>query len=149
MGDSQVWTDLLKVKNIYLRGRSIRTKNGKNTIFWTDTWFDDKPLCLSYPVLYDLCTNKNITVFDFLRDNGRISFSRWLPPILFTSSLEVVNKVFTFHFENSQDKAKWKWNGNEKFSTRSIYDHISHGTNRASFKHIWKSKVPYKIKIFS
>jgi hypothetical protein len=37
LGGSQVWSDLLKVKNIYLRGGDIKTKNGKNTIFWTDT----------------------------------------------------------------------------------------------------------------
>jgi len=85
MGDSHVWADLLKIKDIYLRGRSLQTKNGKNTILWTDSWLGDKPLCLTYPVLYDLCSDKDITIFDFLRKNGQIRFSRRLPPILFSS----------------------------------------------------------------
>jgi hypothetical protein len=35
MGDSLVWADLLKVKQIYLRGRQI-IKNGKQTLLWKD-----------------------------------------------------------------------------------------------------------------
>jgi hypothetical protein len=36
MGDSPVWTDLLKVKPIYLRGRQVIIKNGKHTLFCKD-----------------------------------------------------------------------------------------------------------------
>lgn len=39
--DSPVWSDLMKVKHIYLRGRKIHVKNGKNTLFWLDSWIGD------------------------------------------------------------------------------------------------------------
>jgi hypothetical protein len=48
-----------------------------------------------------------------------------------------VNKVFSFQFVNCQDKIKWKWTGNGKFSTKSVYEHI------------WKAKLAYKINIFT
>jgi hypothetical protein len=37
MGDSPVWTDLLKVKQIYLRGRQIITKKMENTPYFGKT----------------------------------------------------------------------------------------------------------------
>jgi len=45
IGDSHIWSDLLKVKNIYMKGRSIHTRNGKKTLFWLDIWLENKPLC--------------------------------------------------------------------------------------------------------
>jgi hypothetical protein len=37
LGDSPVWTDLLKVKNIYLKGRKCEINNGESTLLWTDS----------------------------------------------------------------------------------------------------------------
>jgi hypothetical protein len=53
--DSPVWSDLLKIRYIYLRGRSVKVKNCKSTLFWEDPWLKDTPLCILYPVLYNLC----------------------------------------------------------------------------------------------
>ena len=83
MGDSHVWADLLKIKDIYLRGRRLQTKNGKNTILWSNSWLNNKPLCVTYPVLYDLCSEKDITVFDFLRKK----WSDWVQQEAATHSL--------------------------------------------------------------
>jgi hypothetical protein len=70
-------------------------------------------------------------------------------PILFDNWLELVNKVFSFQFVNCQDKIKWKWTGNGKFSTKSVYEHISSSGSSGGFKHIWKAKLAYKINIFT
>jgi hypothetical protein len=79
MGDSPVWTDLLKIKPIYLRGRQVIIKNGKHTLFWKDSWPGDKPICVQAPVLFDWCEDKDINVYQFLSKNGQLRFSRWLP----------------------------------------------------------------------
>jgi len=50
--DSPVWADLLEVRPFYLRGRKITTKNGKNSLFWTDPWLHSQPLCITHPVLF-------------------------------------------------------------------------------------------------
>lgn len=31
-----VWSDLLKVRHIYLQGRVLKTRNGEHTLFWQD-----------------------------------------------------------------------------------------------------------------
>jgi hypothetical protein len=58
MNDSPLWRDLMKVRYIYLRGRRYKVNNGRNASFWKDLWIGDKPLCLAYPVLLDLCSNQ-------------------------------------------------------------------------------------------
>jgi hypothetical protein len=61
--DSPVWKDLLKIRHIYLKGRKFRVNNGKKVSFWVDTWLEGKPLCVSYPILYDMCVDKNCSVW--------------------------------------------------------------------------------------
>lgn len=34
--DSPVWYDLLKVRDVYLKGRTVKIENGKSTRFWED-----------------------------------------------------------------------------------------------------------------
>ena len=55
LNDSSVWSDLLKVKDIYLMGRDICMKNGNLTRFWKDRWLYQQPLCLTEPELFELC----------------------------------------------------------------------------------------------
>jgi len=43
----------------------------------------------------------------------------------------------------------WKWGRNKIFTTKSTYDHLTVGQSRGHFNHIWKAKIPYKIKIFT
>jgi hypothetical protein len=78
INDSHVWTDLLKIR----QGKKIITKNGKQTLFLKDEWPNCKPICIAAPILYDWCSQKNMTVNKFLSMEGQIRFDRWLPPIL-------------------------------------------------------------------
>ena len=61
LDDSPVWYDLLKVKHIYLRGREIKVKNGRDCAFWMDNWLDKKALYEISPALFTLCKNRNYT----------------------------------------------------------------------------------------
>jgi hypothetical protein len=67
--DSPVWSDSLKIRHIYLAGRSYRIKDGRLISFWLDVWLDENPLCLQYPILFDLCVNKNCSVYDIAQAN--------------------------------------------------------------------------------
>lgn len=53
--DSPVWSDLLKIKSIYLHGRRVKILNGKNTSFWNDIWLYSDSLNNLFPDLYKLC----------------------------------------------------------------------------------------------
>ena len=49
---------------------------------------------------------------------------------------------------NEEDTPIWKWNKSSRFSTKSVYEFLTKEDSGKHFKHIWKAKIPYKIKIF-
>ena len=148
LDDPPVWGDLLKIKHIYLKGREILVRNGRNTSFQTDSWIKDKPLCVVAPILFDLCCDKNISVYNFLTHQGQLQFKRWLTPLLFDKWLGLVNDIYNHTFQNNEDIPLWRWNKNNRFSTKSVYDILTRENTRNWFKNVWKAKIPYKIKIF-
>ena len=77
LNDSPIWSDLLKVKDIYLQGRGISFGNGNLTRFWLDPWLYKEPLHIIAPVLFELCENKNLIVAQFFY-GMQITFRRWL-----------------------------------------------------------------------
>ncbi|WVZ49927.1 hypothetical protein U9M48_001242, partial [Paspalum notatum var. saurae] len=50
--DSQFWVGLMHVKEQVLSFGSFKLQNGKQIRFWEDRWVGDKPLMLTYPMLY-------------------------------------------------------------------------------------------------
>jgi hypothetical protein len=77
--DSPIWYDLLKVKEIYLKGRIVRIENGMKTRFWEDNWLFDKLLCTLIPELCILCEQKEVTIYSVKNGDVQLSFRRWLP----------------------------------------------------------------------
>jgi len=148
LDDSPVWSDLLKIKHIYLKGRAMLVRNGRKPSLWTHCWLNDKPLCAVAPTLFDICCDKNISVYHFLTKQGQLNFKRWLTPILFYQWLGVVNEIYMHNFQNNEDIPRWRWNKNNCFSTKSVYDFLNKDNSGNRFKHVWKAKIPYKIKIF-
>lgn len=116
--DSPVWKDLLKVRHIYLRGRKIKPNRGEKTLFWTDSWSNEGPLCMQYSVLFELCNDKNITIQKFRDNGGLLSFRRWLPTMLHDQWEEVRYKVLNQHLDEEPDKISWKWTKTGLFSVR-------------------------------
>jgi hypothetical protein len=64
----------MKVRHIYLSGRGYKLNNGKLISFWKDTWIGNGPMCLAYPILYELCTNQNCYVFDVAQNGWVVYF---------------------------------------------------------------------------
>jgi hypothetical protein len=50
--------------------------------------------------------------------------------------------------EGGQDMAIWKWSPSKKFTVKSVYAQLTKNDADPSFKRIWKSKIPEKIKCF-
>jgi hypothetical protein len=46
--NSPVWNDLLKVRHVYLKGRSMKVGNGKNTSFWHNRWCGQQECSVEY-----------------------------------------------------------------------------------------------------
>jgi hypothetical protein len=53
----------MKVRHIYLRGRSYKVGDGRSISFWNDVWLDDKPLCTKYPLPCERCTYQKVSVY--------------------------------------------------------------------------------------
>ena len=81
--------------------------------------------------------------------NGHPNFYRWLHNPLFEEWLGIVEKTYSFNFSSQKDIVTWKWNSKKTFTTKSVYNRLSSGSESNRFNHIWKSKIPYKIKIFT
>ena len=77
---------------------------------------------------------------------GHFDFSSWLPPLFFESWMGVIEEVFAHRFENQDDKISWRWSGKKVFTTKSVYEHLTASLRGPKFAHIWKAKIPYKVK---
>jgi len=146
--DSPIWSDLLKTRSFYLKGRSVRVKNGKSTLFWEEPWLYSKSLCTLQPVLYEIRQDKSIFVHTFVQKHAQLLFSRWLPPILFDSWLSLVDEVYSYPFDNYNDEISWRLGKDGRFTTRSVYDMLTSDDSGHSFKSIWRAKLPHRFKVF-
>lgn len=45
-------------------------------------------------------------------------------------------------------EALWSFSANNKFSVKSLYEHLTRSYSGPNYKLIWKVKIPLKIKIF-
>jgi hypothetical protein len=77
--DCTVWSDLLKVRHVYIQGRVIQVKNEKGVSFWLDTWLGDKSMCCSYPLLYELCVDQKCSVHKVWMEGWVVQFKISLP----------------------------------------------------------------------
>ena len=138
----------LRSEDSTLKEEMLRLKIKKSTLFWEEPWLYPRSLCIMHPALYDLCQDKSISVHSFLQKQAQLSFSRWLPQILFDSWLSIVDKVYSYPFENENDVVSWKLCKDGTFTTRSVYDMLTSDDTGYSFKSIWKAKLPLRIKVF-
>jgi hypothetical protein len=60
--NSPVCNDLLKVRNVYLKGRSMVVGNRKNTSFWHDRWCGLVSLADKFPGLYKISNEQDCSV---------------------------------------------------------------------------------------
>ena len=74
VSDSPCWKNLLKVKEIYFCGRRVILKRGDVARFWYDPWFQDTPLRISNPNLFDISHAQECTFNRALEANLDIPF---------------------------------------------------------------------------
>ena len=120
LNDSPMWSDLLKVKDIYLQGRNMQIGNGEKTCFWFDTWLYSEPLCITAPVLFELCENKYVTVSQ-VRNGVSITFRRWLFDDLRTSWYNIMNDMSVFQFSDRPDSVMWNLEKKRENSLSNLY----------------------------
>lgn len=148
INDSPIWSDLLKVKDIYLQGKSIKIEKGYKTRFWSDPWLYDKPLCIISPILFTSCHQKEVFVAEVMSGSVQITFRRWLTPELHSCWNVIQSDMHKFRLHDFDDVVLWKFEKSGKFSVKSLYNALTSDDSGPFHKNIWKGKVPQKIKIF-
>jgi hypothetical protein len=146
--DSPLWKDLMKIRHLYLKGRTFKLNNGRGVSFWLDCWLDDTRLCLCYPVLFYLSTDQKISIHEVARNGWVIQFKVRLYGILREQWYQLAANLNRVNLNNEKDIPIWNWTASKKFSVKSTYEQLTRGDGGSSYRRVWKAKLPKKIKIF-
>nr|GEZ32907.1 RNA-directed DNA polymerase, eukaryota, reverse transcriptase zinc-binding domain protein [Tanacetum cinerariifolium] len=128
-----------------------RLGDGVDTCFWKDTWNGELPFKLTYPRLYALEVDKNISVADKLAQATLAETFRREP----RSGIEAVqlakleDQLEDVQLVNKRDRWAWSLNGSGEFSVASIrrlLDDIR--LPEVSSQTRWIKAVPIKVNIW-
>ena len=89
-----------------------------------------------------------MTVKEVFEGGIQITFSRWLYPELQAQWDRICEWLNVFSCHEGSDIICWKWGRKKLSMVKSLYKTLSSGGQRPELKHIWKSKILPKIKIF-
>ncbi|XP_058776499.1 uncharacterized protein LOC131650805 [Vicia villosa] len=177
--DSKWWRDVLSID--ILRDNSEEgfsscvkciVNNGCSISFWYSNWLGNQSLRLSFPVLFDLSTNRYAAVGDIVEwENG---IQRWNFENLFDSGsfLQVINTIGGLQaaswqqflddvnafslVSSAEDSFVWLPRHDGVFSVAGVvvlqeeHKEFAWGSDVISRLSImWKSSIPLKIKIFA
>jgi hypothetical protein len=78
----------------------------------------------------------------------RFSYRRWLTPDLIIQEAGLLQLLNQVRLTQENDSPRWKWLKNGKFTVKSVYKHVCRNGMDRSFRHLWKSKIPLKIKVW-
>lgn len=107
--DSPIWSDLLQVRKFYTQGRKFKCNNGHAISFWKDCWLDDVLICETYPFLYELCSNADLSVKECSDLGWVISFKRNLPTVLHSEWYSLADKLNSYVMGSGKDEPMWMW----------------------------------------
>jgi hypothetical protein len=146
--DSQLWSGIMSVKDLFLGFGTFHLNSGTNIRFREDIWVENRPLNDQFAHLYRIVRHKHDTatiVFSTVPLN--ISFRRYLRGDTLQTWYELVAKVANVRLNDREDKFRWGHTENGIFKVRSMYYTII-VRNIWENRLLWKLKLPLKIKIF-
>jgi hypothetical protein len=136
VNDSPLWKDLLKIRHIYLKGRKYKVNNGMSVSFWMDSWLEKKHLCTIYPILFDMCADKNISVHKVWSEGWVVHFQVIPQGIIRNQWYELAAKLNRIPLNNNKDLPLWSWTANNIFSVKFVYDHMTRGDSGVANKRV-------------
>ena len=142
-----VWNDLLKVKDLYLKGRSVVIGDGKSTSFWHDRWCGLVSLADKFPRLFEISEDLECTVETMKQRRWKLKLRRWLHEDLQNQLGRLQDIVYRCCTNGNKDSAIWDWEKSGVFLVKSTYKHLCKNEYGPNNKRIWKARIPLKIKI--
>ena len=139
----------MRVKETFFHRVKFIVGDGITTRFWEDTWLGDTPLALQCPSLYHIAQHKEDYVATVLQTVPlNIQFRRSLVGELWNSRLHLVRRLMVVQLLDQGDTLNWKLTGNGVFTVKSMYLELINSGSIPKSIHIWKLKVPLRIKFF-
>ena len=118
---SQFWRALQDIKQEIRLGASISVGDGKDTLFWLDSWLGGRPLRLEIPDLFSICSDPMLLVADAGRGGTwNISFRRTFGPqeVVMWDSLRA---SLPQTLSAAPDSISWHLAPSGAFTVRSAY----------------------------
>jgi hypothetical protein len=149
-GGSPFWRSLHKIKHLFKVGAKHVVRNGVRTNFWKDWWLGRGPIMDSFPSLFAICDNPDISVADALHHQAlQVRFRRFLDQEGLRQWGELQGMLTPVLLSPGQDLVSWHLEQSGSYTVKSMYAQLSQGTTIAHAKDLWETKLPLKIKIFS
>lgn len=121
--------------------------------FWIDHLTQEKPLCLAFPRLFNLCLYKETSIVSMKRiynlSQGSALCRRFLRHWEELEADELLKFLTNFSLTNRKDNVIQKVN-NSKYRSKDGYKCLEYSSVRDIHNQdwLWRCKVPPKIKIF-
>ncbi len=151
---SSLWRSVLDTRNLFKCGVTYSVGDGRLTSFWSDIWLGEYPLSTHFHQIYCAVRRQNSRVQDCYGPNDwkwRKICSGFTPRSQSEEILLGDFKTFLsgFHLHDVRDGVRWRWSKSKAFSVKSMYLFLQDsGVVDIRFDHLWKLKLPLKVKIF-
>lgn len=102
---------------------SVTYELGSNSqlSFWHTIWSDNCSLATRFPHLYQICSNKTVTVDEIVNSQGTVvTFRRSLGGILYNEWTDILCLISSTSFTHHLDKITWRWETSRLFTVRSL-----------------------------
>ena len=149
-----VWKSIRELWPIMKNHSSIRVNNGRNTSFWNDNWLGIGSLKERYPDMFGLAQNQHKTVADMRSCQGwEIALRRQLNDWEITRLTDLYKELEAFTgLQEGLDSIWWKRHNRGVYRVKDAYKILNHDNQQVDtwpWKHIWKTKIPYKVACFT
>ena len=130
---------------------------GDRVKLWTDQWYGDSTLQLTFPSMYGIASNKEASVVSFLERLGiedRISWDVHFTRRLNDWEMGGVDDFLRTLGSNlpsteNGDRMRWKLTKNGNFDVRSFYNKLRSPLPIIfPWKGVWKVKAPRRVSFF-
>jgi hypothetical protein len=127
--------------------------NGQNTLFWLDSWLNGVALRTLAPTLLNFISKRTI---ESLTVAEALTNRRWVQLITGGVSvqatieyLQVWHAVNEIELTDQPDQLIWRWEPDGKFSVRSAYKALHHGSHPIPGSVlVWELWAPLRVKLF-
>ncbi|GKB35559.1 RNA-directed DNA polymerase, eukaryota, partial [Tanacetum coccineum] len=142
----------LKVKGVDLISHcKIRVGKGTGTSFWKDLWIGDNLLKLSFPRLFALEENKDISVADKMNTSISSSFRRHVRGGVESQQLDQLSLLLdTVILSNMDDRWFWDLNGEGVFQVKDVRSMLDEAfLPKMEVPTRWIKSIPIKVNVFA